>query len=160
MTKEILCAFGVDVDAVAGWLGSYGGEHSPDDISRGMFAGEVGVPRLVQLFQRYDLTTTWFIPGHRRARLHGTRPARRRTALPSPHRTRRAKRNRDRQQRQLQRLDQNVYRPTTLRRHRRPPHLRRNIIETGTSSYRLAHARAQRATGGAKSSRHPGAKSG
>jgi len=35
-----------------------------------------------------------------------------------------------------------------------------NIIETGTSSYRLAHARAQRATGGAKSGRPPGAKSG
>lgn len=31
--KEIFCAFGVDVDAVAGWLGSYGGEDSPDDIS-------------------------------------------------------------------------------------------------------------------------------
>ncbi len=26
--KEILCAFGVDLDAVAGWLGSYGGETS------------------------------------------------------------------------------------------------------------------------------------
>jgi DNA replication protein DnaC len=35
-----------------------------------------------------------------------------------------------------------------------------NIIETGTSSYRLAHARAQRQPGGANSSRHPGAKSG
>ena len=34
-----------------------------------------------------------------------------------------------------------------------------NIIETGTSSYRLAHARAQRSAGGAKSARHPGAKS-
>ena len=42
MAKEILCGFGVHVDAVAGWLGSYGGEDSPDDISRGMFAGEVG----------------------------------------------------------------------------------------------------------------------
>ena len=42
MAKEILCGFGVDVDAVAGWLGSYGGEDSPDDISRGLFAGEVG----------------------------------------------------------------------------------------------------------------------
>jgi len=31
MAKEILCGFGVDVDAVAGWLGSYGGEDSPDD---------------------------------------------------------------------------------------------------------------------------------
>jgi peptidoglycan-N-acetylglucosamine deacetylase len=62
--KEIFCAFGVDVDAVAGWLGSYGGEDSPDDISRGMFAGEVGTPRLLQLFERHDMTTTWFIPGH------------------------------------------------------------------------------------------------
>ena len=45
--KEILCAYGVDVDAVGGWLGSYGGEASPDDIRRGLFAGEVGVPRLL-----------------------------------------------------------------------------------------------------------------
>ena len=50
MAKEILCAYGVDVDAVAGWLGSYGGENSPDDISRGLFAGEVGTPRLLKLF--------------------------------------------------------------------------------------------------------------
>jgi len=64
MAKEILCAFGVDVDAVAGWLGSYGGEDSPDDISRGMFAGEVGTPRLVNLFKRLGVKTTWFIPGH------------------------------------------------------------------------------------------------
>ena len=64
MAKEIHCAFGVDVDAVAGWLGSYGGEDSPLDISRGMFAGEVGTPRLLELFRRHDIRTTWFIPGH------------------------------------------------------------------------------------------------
>jgi peptidoglycan-N-acetylglucosamine deacetylase len=62
--KEILVAYGVDVDAVAGWLGSYGGEDSPDDISRGLFAGEVGSPRLLNLFDKYNLKTTWFIPGH------------------------------------------------------------------------------------------------
>lgn len=62
--KQIHCAFGIDIDAVAGWLGSYGGEDSPDDISRGMFAGEVGTPRLLDLFKKYDLRTTWFIPGH------------------------------------------------------------------------------------------------
>lgn len=62
--KEIIVAYGVDVDAVAGWLGSYGGEDSPDDISRGLFAGEVGVPRLLDLFDKYQLKTTWFIPGH------------------------------------------------------------------------------------------------
>lgn len=64
MAKEIFVSIGVDVDAVAGWLGSYGGEDSPDDISRGLFAGEVGTPRLLDLFAKHDLTTTWFIPGH------------------------------------------------------------------------------------------------
>ncbi len=64
MAKEIFCAYGVDVDAVAGWLGSYAGEDSPDDISRGLFAGEIGVPRLLNLFKKYKLKTTWFIPGH------------------------------------------------------------------------------------------------
>ena len=64
MTKEILVGFGIDVDAVAGWLGSYGGEDSPDDISRGVFAGEVGSMRLLDLFDKLDIKTTWFIPGH------------------------------------------------------------------------------------------------
>ncbi|KAG9313243.1 carbohydrate esterase family 4 protein [Chiua virens] len=64
MPRTILLGFGVDVDAVAGWLGSYGGEDSPLDISRGIYAGEVGVPRLLKLFKKYSITTTWFIPGH------------------------------------------------------------------------------------------------
>jgi peptidoglycan/xylan/chitin deacetylase (PgdA/CDA1 family) len=64
MAKEIFCAYGVDVDAVAGWLGSYGGEDSPCDISRGMFSGEVGSPRLLRLFDRFGIKTTWFIPAH------------------------------------------------------------------------------------------------
>lgn len=33
--KRVLISYGVDVDAVSGWLGSYGGEDSPNDISRG-----------------------------------------------------------------------------------------------------------------------------
>lgn len=57
-------SYGVDFDAVAGWLGSYGGEDSPCDISRGVFAAEVGTPRLLRLFERLGLTVTWFIPGH------------------------------------------------------------------------------------------------
>lgn len=64
MAKEILVGYGVDIDAVAGWLGSYGGQDSPDDISRGLFAGEVGIPRLLNLFKKYNLKTTWFAPGH------------------------------------------------------------------------------------------------
>ena len=38
MAREIFRSIGVDIDAIAGWLGSNGGEHSPDDISRGMFS--------------------------------------------------------------------------------------------------------------------------
>ncbi|KAH6963031.1 hypothetical protein DER45DRAFT_625131 [Fusarium avenaceum] len=64
MPKRILCSFGVDVDAVAGWLGSYGGEDSPSDISRGLFAGTHGVRRMLKLFDKYNIKTTWFIPGH------------------------------------------------------------------------------------------------
>ncbi|NKX56044.1 polysaccharide deacetylase family protein [Arthrobacter mobilis] len=64
MAKDIQVAFGVDVDAVAGMLGSYGGQDSPCDISRGLFAGEVGGPRILRLFDKYQLPSTWFIPGH------------------------------------------------------------------------------------------------
>ena len=62
--KEILVCYDIDIDAVAGWLGSYNGEDSPDDISRGMFAGEVGIPRLLDLFAKYGLKTSWSAPGH------------------------------------------------------------------------------------------------
>jgi peptidoglycan/xylan/chitin deacetylase (PgdA/CDA1 family) len=66
------------VDPTLRRLGSYGGEDSPGDISRvrlpfvirhrltflkGMYAGEVGVPRLLKLFKKYNMKTTWFIPG-------------------------------------------------------------------------------------------------
>ncbi len=64
MAKEIFVAYGIDVDAVAGWLGSYGGEDSPCDITRGLFAGEVGSPRLLRMFERWGIKTTWFVPGH------------------------------------------------------------------------------------------------
>lgn len=64
MVKEIKVCIGVHVDAVAGWLGSYEGQESPNDIQRGVFAGEVGMPRLSKLLQRRNLPATWFIPGH------------------------------------------------------------------------------------------------
>lgn len=62
--KEIKVCIGVHVDTVGGWLGSYEGQDSPNDIQRGMFAGEVGMPRLRQLVQRRAPPSTWFIPGH------------------------------------------------------------------------------------------------
>lgn len=64
MSKEIIASFGVDIDAVAGWIGSYGGADSPSDIQRGVFAGEIGTPRLLKMFERHGLKTSWFIPGH------------------------------------------------------------------------------------------------
>ncbi|KAL4995905.1 hypothetical protein BDV10DRAFT_202717 [Aspergillus recurvatus] len=62
--KRVLVTFGVDVDAVSGWLGSYGGEDSVNDISRGLWAGTVGSRRLLKLFAKYNIKSTWFIPGH------------------------------------------------------------------------------------------------
>ena len=64
MTKKIYCAFGTDIDSVAGQIGSYGGGDSPNDIQRGIFATEVGVPRLLRLFKKYEMRTSFFIPGH------------------------------------------------------------------------------------------------
>jgi hypothetical protein len=40
------------VDAVAGWL-AYGSQDSPFDISRGLFSGDVGTPRLLRLYDRF-----------------------------------------------------------------------------------------------------------
>jgi peptidoglycan/xylan/chitin deacetylase (PgdA/CDA1 family) len=59
-----LVSISVDIDAVAGWLGSYGGQDSTSDISRGIFAGTIGVRRLLKLFAKHNIITTWFIPGH------------------------------------------------------------------------------------------------
>lgn len=64
MAKDIKVCIGVHVDAVGGWLGSYGGQDSPNDIQRGMFAGEVGMPRLNKMLTDRNLPATWFIPGH------------------------------------------------------------------------------------------------
>lgn len=65
--RKVKIALSVDFDAVSGWLGT--GAH-PDnsmaDYSAGIFAGTVGVPRLVQLFRRLGIADkmTWFMPGH------------------------------------------------------------------------------------------------
>ncbi|MCJ1395610.1 hypothetical protein MMC18_008496 [Xylographa bjoerkii] len=65
--RRIKVALSVDFDAVSGWLGT--GAH-PDnnmaDFSAGIFAGKVGVVRLVKLFKKLGIADkmTWFIPGH------------------------------------------------------------------------------------------------
>ena len=62
--SDIDVAIGVDADCVAGWLGSYGGEDSPADLSRGLSAGNEGIPRMLQLFEDEGIDTSWYIPGH------------------------------------------------------------------------------------------------
>ncbi|NUB90136.1 polysaccharide deacetylase [Haloterrigena sp. SYSU A121-1] len=57
-------AIGVDADCVAGWLGSYGGADSPADLSRGLAAGNEGIPRMLALFDEQDIETSWYVPGH------------------------------------------------------------------------------------------------
>ena len=67
--KQILCGFGVVIDAVAGWLCSYGDDDFPSDIQRGMFAGEVGSSMLLKLFDTFKL-------GSWRVRAIRSRPSR------------------------------------------------------------------------------------
>ncbi|KAI9782559.1 MAG: hypothetical protein M1839_004803 [Geoglossum umbratile] len=57
----------VDFDAISGYLGT--GAHKDNnlaDYSAGVFAGQVGAPRLLKLFQKLKIAdkVTWFIPGH------------------------------------------------------------------------------------------------
>ncbi|MEF8801358.1 MAG: polysaccharide deacetylase [Halolamina sp.] len=54
----------VDFDAVSPWLhmGDFG--DSPVQRSRGRFGAEVGAPRVLDVLDRHDVPSTWFIPGH------------------------------------------------------------------------------------------------
>ena len=62
--KDIQVCVNPHFDAVSLWIGSFGGEDSPCDISRGVFAAKRGVPRLLELFRRYGIKTTWGVTGH------------------------------------------------------------------------------------------------
>ncbi|KAH8886083.1 glycoside hydrolase/deacetylase [Thozetella sp. PMI_491] len=65
--RNVKVALSIDFDAVSHWLGT--GCH-PDnnmaDYSSGIFSGQVGVYRLINLFKKYEIAdkVTWFIPGH------------------------------------------------------------------------------------------------
>ena len=63
--KRVLCGYGIDVDAVSGWINTRDGSRvSATDVSRGCFGGTVGTERLLKLWDEYNIKTTWFIPGH------------------------------------------------------------------------------------------------
>jgi peptidoglycan/xylan/chitin deacetylase (PgdA/CDA1 family) len=61
--KKIAVNLGTDFDAQALWLGAFN-RPTPAAMSRGEFGAKVGVPRLLELYRRFDITTTWFTPGH------------------------------------------------------------------------------------------------
>jgi peptidoglycan/xylan/chitin deacetylase (PgdA/CDA1 family) len=62
--KDIQVCINPHFDAVSLWIGSYGGQDSASDISRGVLAAKRGVPRLLELFRRYGVKVTWHITGH------------------------------------------------------------------------------------------------
>jgi peptidoglycan/xylan/chitin deacetylase (PgdA/CDA1 family) len=61
--KRVAVNIGCDFDAASVWMGTVK-RSSPVYLSRGEFGAEVGAPRLLKLFDKYDVKTTWFIPGH------------------------------------------------------------------------------------------------
>lgn len=61
--KHIAVNIGADFDAHAVWMGTFN-LTSPSYLSRGEFGAEVGVPRLLRLFERLGITATWCTPTH------------------------------------------------------------------------------------------------
>ncbi|KAJ4363572.1 hypothetical protein N0V83_009868 [Neocucurbitaria cava] len=65
MPKRVLCSYGIDVDSASGWLNTRNGSPAnPTDISRGVFGATVGIDRLLKLWEKYNIKTTWFTPAH------------------------------------------------------------------------------------------------
>lgn len=65
MPKRVLCSYGIDVDASAGWLNTKtGAPADPTNISRGIFGATVGIDRLLKLWDKYNINATWFVPAH------------------------------------------------------------------------------------------------
>ncbi|MBX5212136.1 polysaccharide deacetylase [Rhizobium sp. NZLR11] len=60
---RIAVSLGVDFDAHTVWEGSFGFS-SPSYLSRGEFCADVATPRLLNLFRRNDIQTTWCTPTH------------------------------------------------------------------------------------------------
>ncbi|MEW1717964.1 polysaccharide deacetylase [Streptomyces sp. NPDC093109] len=61
--KTLAVSIGADFDAHSVWMGTFN-LSSPSYLSRGEFCAEVGVPRLISLFERYGVRATWCTPGH------------------------------------------------------------------------------------------------
>ncbi|MBS0219638.1 MAG: polysaccharide deacetylase [Proteobacteria bacterium] len=60
MPRHIACLT-FDFDALSTWIAR--GMMSPTSISRGEF-GVIGARRILKLLSKYDIKSTWFVPGH------------------------------------------------------------------------------------------------
>ncbi len=60
--KDVRIALTFDFDACCAWIGSMGAT-SPSMISRGEF-GPIALRRILAMLDRYDIKSTFFIPGH------------------------------------------------------------------------------------------------
>lgn len=60
--KNFALALTVDFDAQSAWLAKGMNTHAV--LARGEYGAEVGVPRVLQAFERFGMTSTWGIPGH------------------------------------------------------------------------------------------------
>ncbi|WP_190813047.1 polysaccharide deacetylase family protein [Saccharopolyspora pogona] len=61
--KHLAVSIGSDFDAQSVWMGTFGSA-SQSHLSRGEFGAVVGVPRLLEVFERFDIKTTWCTPTH------------------------------------------------------------------------------------------------
>ncbi len=61
MAKHIVCLT-FDFDGISGFIAR--GQTSPSSISRGEFGPRVGAPRLIALLAKYNIRSTWYVPGH------------------------------------------------------------------------------------------------
>ena len=52
-----------DFDSFSVWLHGFS-VNSPTHMSKGEFAGRVGVPRILDSLRDYGITGTFFVPGH------------------------------------------------------------------------------------------------
>ncbi len=61
MPKHIVCLT-FDFDAISGFIAR--GQTTASWRSRGEFGPRVGAPRLLALFAKYGIPTSWYVPGH------------------------------------------------------------------------------------------------
>jgi len=59
--RHIVCIT-FDFDALSGWIAR--GMTTPGPISRGEFGPDVALPRILALLRKYEIPSSWYIPGH------------------------------------------------------------------------------------------------